>query len=220
MEAATHGNYTQEVSRLPAFVGSVSLAGAGSELWAVRGGNRLVAERLLDAARVDSLVLGRHVTHPTREAVGREEPSGAHHQKYSARLDDGSLLDGFDLVFLAAPQYADSDERFTPTREGSESVSDGDQSRALVSDEPHAELVAASSRIEFEGFSKGSDAIRGELAIPFRRVYVTFVRGDLNRGASAPFNGFPELEWIPGSHLHTYDSYPIFCDDYKGLCRL
>ena len=214
MEAATHANYTQEVSRLPAFVGSVSLAGAGSELWAVRGGNRLVAERLLDAARVDTLVLGRHVTHLTRETVGLEEPSGAHkYQKYSARLDDGSLLEGFDLVFLAAPQYAGSDERARgSTPEGNASVSDSEQSQcqpALVSDEPHAELVAASSPIEFKGFSRSSDAIRSELAIPFRRVYVTFVRGDLNRRTSAPFNGFPELEWIPGSLLHTYSSNTI-----------
>ena len=46
-EAICLVNYGQSVSELRAFVGAVSLAGAGDDLWAIDGGNRLIAERLL-----------------------------------------------------------------------------------------------------------------------------------------------------------------------------
>lgn len=45
-------NYGQDVS-IPAFVGSVSLAGAGAQLWAIEGGNKMLPKKLLEASNAN-----------------------------------------------------------------------------------------------------------------------------------------------------------------------
>ncbi|GBG25683.1 Prenylcysteine oxidase [Hondaea fermentalgiana] len=99
-----HVNYGQTPA-MPAFVGSVALAGSGAELWSVKGGNRLVAEGLLEAARPDRLLFGHSVDAVRRTAAGQYE--------LEVRNLDASQdgVEGpFDLVFLACPAISNSRE--------------------------------------------------------------------------------------------------------------
>lgn len=63
--AAVKTNYGQFPDSVHAFVGSVALAGADAHLWSIRGGNKLLAEKLLEHTQT-RLVKGK-VTIPYRK---------------------------------------------------------------------------------------------------------------------------------------------------------
>lgn len=56
VSAVTRVNYGQDVSQMNGLAGAVALAGSGSDLWAVKGGNAQVIEGLLQLAGVDVLL--------------------------------------------------------------------------------------------------------------------------------------------------------------------
>ena len=93
------------------FVGSVALAGAQDGLWAVRGGNKLVAEGCLRKSGAD-LVRAR-VTKIKRSEKDRkyeieyeyESNGGAHESKPSRNLSVERK--SFDIVIVATPLTRD-----------------------------------------------------------------------------------------------------------------
>ncbi|XP_062867520.1 prenylcysteine oxidase-like [Trichomycterus rosablanca] len=89
-------NYGQNVS-IPAFVGAVSLAGAQANLWAVEGGNKLVASGLLKLAKAN-LIQAQVNT------VSLLSNGDAHQYKlsYSSTTFNGSD-DVYDIVVIATP---------------------------------------------------------------------------------------------------------------------
>lgn len=102
VEGMVRINYGQGLD-VGAFVGAVALCGFVGPLWAVKGGNHLLAEKLLKSA---SAKLIHAKVHEIRAA-----------ERYSIRAHsrDKELLEDYDLVFLAAPQTdPPSDIRITP----------------------------------------------------------------------------------------------------------
>eukprot|EP00435_Cladocopium_sp_Y103_P062959 s337_g24.t1 len=102
VEGMVRINYGQGLD-VGAFVGAVALCGFVGPLWAVKGGNHLLAEKLLKSA---SAKLIHAKVQEIRAADGR----------YSIRAHskDKELLEDYDLVFLAAPQTDPGDIQITP----------------------------------------------------------------------------------------------------------
>ncbi|NXA57165.1 PCYOX oxidase, partial [Nothocercus julius] len=93
-------NYGQGVST-NAFVGAVSLAGAESGLWAIKGGNKLVCNGLIYAAKAQ-LISG---TVLSIEPKTRPNPAGGTYNLYYVTYNStsGPSAEMYDIVVIATP---------------------------------------------------------------------------------------------------------------------
>ncbi|NWX16110.1 PCYOX oxidase, partial [Aegotheles bennettii] len=93
-------NYGQGVN-INGFVGAVSLAGAESGLWSVKGGNKLVCTGLLYAAKAE-VIPGTVVS---IELKTRPKPTGDTVKLYQVTYNTTAGLTGdtYDIVVIAAP---------------------------------------------------------------------------------------------------------------------
>lgn len=89
-QAITYVNYGQDLS-IHALVGSVAMAGAGDELWGVRGGNRELPKSLVEASQA-KLHLNTAVTEVVKDKDGAFK-----------LLSDSKSLGSFDHVVVAYP---------------------------------------------------------------------------------------------------------------------
>ncbi|NWW24066.1 PCYOX oxidase, partial [Falcunculus frontatus] len=94
------GDYGQGVT-LNAFVGAVSLAGAQSNLWSVKGGNKLVCSGLISSSKAE-VIPGTVVS---IEPKIRPRPGGDPVKLYQVTYNTSSGLTGdtYDIVIIAAP---------------------------------------------------------------------------------------------------------------------
>jgi len=92
VEGMVRINYGQGLD-VGSFVGAVALCGFVGPLWAVKGGNHLLAEKLLKSASAE-------VIH------GKVQEIHASKGRYSIKVQmpDKELVQEYDMVFLAAPQ--------------------------------------------------------------------------------------------------------------------
>uniref|UniRef100_A0A2P2I199 Prenylcysteine oxidase 1-like n=1 Tax=Hirondellea gigas TaxID=1518452 RepID=A0A2P2I199_9CRUS len=131
--AVTLCNYGQTPD-IHAFVGAIALAGAGSNLWSVRGGNRQVPELLLTKAR--AALLHRHVSvvaavadphtkqsfYQVTSVEASNDTPGLYTEGSNAlykhhQLEDEEIrTQDYDVVIIATPLTADkSDIKFVNT---------------------------------------------------------------------------------------------------------
>ncbi|NWX92987.1 PCYOX oxidase, partial [Nothoprocta ornata] len=94
-------NYGQGVVNMNAFVGAVSLTGAESSIWAVKGGNKQVCSGLVYAAKAQ-LIPG---TVLSIEPKPRPNPAGGTHNLYHVTYNStsGSSSEMYDIVIIATP---------------------------------------------------------------------------------------------------------------------
>ncbi|KAE8747686.1 hypothetical protein FOCC_FOCC005665 [Frankliniella occidentalis] len=96
-------NYGQDLM-VHKFVGSVSVAGATGDLWAVDGGNFRVAEKLLEASEAQ-LVRDRVV----KVSTANNGKLIVRRQGTNVENDKSDLSRAYDIVVLAAPLQTNSD---------------------------------------------------------------------------------------------------------------
>jgi len=98
-------NYGQS-PLVPAFVGSVALAGTGGDLWSVKGGNRLVPEKLLAQSKPSRTLFGYRVHTIERTAEGEYwmEVANLFGREPSKTFKEGP----FDMIFLACPMMSNA----------------------------------------------------------------------------------------------------------------
>ncbi|XP_055676353.1 LOW QUALITY PROTEIN: prenylcysteine oxidase 1 [Falco peregrinus] len=93
-------NYGQGVN-INAFVGAVSLAGAESGLWSVKGGNNLVCSGLISASKAE-VIPGTVLSIEPKTRLGpRGDPVTLYQVTYNTTL--GLTGDTYDIVVIAAP---------------------------------------------------------------------------------------------------------------------
>lgn len=93
-------DYGQGVN-INGFVGAVSLAGAGSGLWSVKGGNKLVCTGLIYASKAD-VIAGTVVSiEPKTRKRSTGDPVNLYHVTYDT--PSGQTGDIYDIVVIAAP---------------------------------------------------------------------------------------------------------------------
>ncbi|NXC47246.1 PCYOX oxidase, partial [Penelope pileata] len=94
------GDYGQGNS-LNAFLGAVSLAGVGTDLWSVKGGNQLVCSGLIYASKAE-VISGTVVSiEPKTRKVRNGDPVNLYHVIYNT--PSGLSGNIYDIVFIAAP---------------------------------------------------------------------------------------------------------------------
>ncbi|KAK6617216.1 hypothetical protein RUM44_005547 [Polyplax serrata] len=97
--ATIRANYGQNVN-IPKMVGSVSIAGAFGDLWAVKGGNFKIPQYLLKESRANLILRTVSVV----KRLGSEEI------QISSKTSDSALeeIETYDIVVVAAPQTSDA----------------------------------------------------------------------------------------------------------------
>lgn len=95
VSAITRVNYGQNVVEMNALAGNIALAGSGSELWSVKGGNVQIPFGLLESSGADVL-LRRRVTH-----IMRRERGGYIVKSLNQNSEEDQLH--CDAVIMAAP---------------------------------------------------------------------------------------------------------------------
>jgi len=92
---AVRVNYGQMPDSVHAFVGSVALAGAEGELWAIKGGNHVLAEKLFTSS--GATLMKENVQKISRNSNGT----------WNIATSEEKLLN-YDLVILATPMTTDT----------------------------------------------------------------------------------------------------------------
>jgi len=97
VRVATRVNYGQMPNEMDAFVGSISAAGAGDELWSVNGGNYRIAEKLV--------VLSSSKLRKAK-VVEVQKLENNYSLSYLEK-DENLKSEEFDIVIVATPQTSD-----------------------------------------------------------------------------------------------------------------
>ncbi|CAL1682199.1 unnamed protein product [Lasius platythorax] len=105
VEATTVVNYGQDVD-IQSFVGLISLAGAGVDLWSVKGGNKRVPEHLINSNKYVNVIQSRVTIVRKKEVI---DDSYKYEVTSMNKDSKDSMTSSYDIVIIAAPLTHDQE---------------------------------------------------------------------------------------------------------------
>lgn len=106
VQATTVVNYGQDVNIIQSFVGLISIAGAGADLWSVKGGNKGVPEHLIYRNKYVNVIPSR-VTKIRN--IADSSDSSQYEVTYMNKDSTDSMTSNYDIVIIAAPLTYDQE---------------------------------------------------------------------------------------------------------------
>jgi len=105
VEATTVVNYGQDVD-IQSFVGLISLAGAGVDMWSVKGGNKRVPEHLINSNKYVNVIQSRVTIVRKKEVI---DDSYKYEVTSMNKDSTDSMTSSYDIVIIAAPLTHDQE---------------------------------------------------------------------------------------------------------------
>ncbi|XP_011155741.1 prenylcysteine oxidase-like [Solenopsis invicta] len=106
VQATTVVNYGQEVQNIQSFVGCISVAGAGADLWSVKGGNKEVPQHLINRNKNVNVVPSRVTKIRNLANVSN---SSQYEVTYINRGSTDPITSNYDIVIIATPLTSDQE---------------------------------------------------------------------------------------------------------------